>query len=111
MATSGIVASDRLQLRMDTKFFKSHVGALGWTWGREMYYITWVSQYLTLLGNMGFILFGGKALKCYLPTMVNPSTTTLVTSQDHVSSSFTVDIGVDMINAYGAPSSCFDFLE
>jgi putative effector of murein hydrolase LrgA (UPF0299 family) len=32
--------------------------------GREMYYITWVSQYLTLLlGNMGFILLGGKALK------------------------------------------------
>ena len=32
--------------------------------GRELYYITWVFQYLTiLLGNMGFILLGGKALK------------------------------------------------
>lgn len=29
-----------------------------------MYYITWVFQYLTLLlGNMGFILLGGRALK------------------------------------------------
>lgn len=29
-----------------------------------MYYITWVFQFLTLLlGNMGFILLGGKALK------------------------------------------------
>jgi hypothetical protein len=32
-----------------------------------MYYITWVFQYLTiLLGNMGFILLGGKALKVLL---------------------------------------------
>lgn len=29
-----------------------------------MYYVTWVFQFLTLLlGNMGFILLGGKALK------------------------------------------------
>lgn len=29
-----------------------------------MYRITWTSQFLTLLlGNMGFILLGGKALK------------------------------------------------
>jgi hypothetical protein len=35
-----------------------------WFKGREMYHITWVFQYLTLLlGNMGFILLGGRALK------------------------------------------------
>jgi len=29
-----------------------------------MYHLTWTSQFLTLLlGNMGFILLGGKALK------------------------------------------------
>lgn len=32
--------------------------------GKGMYHITWVFQFLTLLlGNMGFILLGGKALK------------------------------------------------
>ncbi|ONI08185.1 hypothetical protein PRUPE_5G162500 [Prunus persica] len=37
---------------------------MGLLFGREMYYITWVSQFLTLLlGNMGFILLGGRALK------------------------------------------------
>lgn len=37
---------------------------MGFLYGREMYYITWVSQFMTLLlGNMGFILLGGKGLK------------------------------------------------
>ncbi|KAF7848978.1 hypothetical protein BT93_L1377 [Corymbia citriodora subsp. variegata] len=37
---------------------------MGFLFGRKMYYITWVFQSLTLLlGNMGFILVGGKALK------------------------------------------------
>ncbi|ONI08187.1 hypothetical protein PRUPE_5G162600 [Prunus persica] len=53
---------------------------LGWTWevqrfiryrdlmgylsGRKMCYFTWVLQFVTLLlGNMGFILLGGRALK------------------------------------------------
>ncbi|KAK9278313.1 hypothetical protein L1049_027878 [Liquidambar formosana] len=37
---------------------------MGFLYGREMYYLTWVFQYLTLLlGNMGFILLGGRALK------------------------------------------------
>ncbi|KAF7135669.1 hypothetical protein RHSIM_Rhsim08G0180100 [Rhododendron simsii] len=32
--------------------------------GRQMFYLTWVFQFLTLLlGNMGFILLGGRALK------------------------------------------------
>ncbi|KAL5717965.1 hypothetical protein ACHQM5_010913 [Ranunculus cassubicifolius] len=37
---------------------------MGFVFGKQMYYITWVLQFLTLiLGNMGFILLGGKALK------------------------------------------------
>lgn len=38
--------------------------------GRKMYYLTWVLQFFTLLlGNMGFILLGGRALKvCMLET-------------------------------------------
>ncbi|GAB4860594.1 hypothetical protein Ancab_035755 [Ancistrocladus abbreviatus] len=37
---------------------------MGYLFGREMYYITWVFQFSTLnLGNMGFILLGGIALK------------------------------------------------
>lgn len=37
-----------------------------------MYYITWVFQFLTLLlGNMGFILLGGRALKVHLLTNIN----------------------------------------
>ncbi|PIA51550.1 hypothetical protein AQUCO_01100420v1 [Aquilegia coerulea] len=37
---------------------------MGFVFGKEMYYITWVLQFLTLLlGNMGFILLGGRALK------------------------------------------------
>jgi hypothetical protein len=58
--------------------------------------------------SFNFCLFVNN-LQCYLPTMVYPSTTTLVMSQDPVSSSSTIDIGVDRINAYGAPSSCYDF--
>ncbi|KAM7475462.1 hypothetical protein LguiB_022705 [Lonicera macranthoides] len=37
---------------------------MGFLYGREMFYVTWVFQFLTLLvGNMGFILLGGRALK------------------------------------------------
>ncbi|XP_058093687.1 proline transporter 1-like isoform X2 [Magnolia sinica] len=37
---------------------------MGFVFGKKMYYITWVLQFLTLvLGNMGFILLGGRALK------------------------------------------------
>ncbi|KAA8540743.1 hypothetical protein F0562_024338 [Nyssa sinensis] len=37
---------------------------MGFLYGRQMFYITWVFQFLTLLlGNMGFILLGGRALK------------------------------------------------
>ncbi|KAI6682781.1 hypothetical protein NL676_028694 [Syzygium grande] len=37
---------------------------MGYLFGRKMYYITWVFQFFTLLlGNMGFILLGGRALK------------------------------------------------
>ncbi|CAK9137523.1 unnamed protein product [Ilex paraguariensis] len=37
---------------------------MGFLFGRKLFYITWVFQFLTLLlGNMGFILLGGRALK------------------------------------------------
>lgn len=37
---------------------------MGFLFGKKMYYLTWFFQFLTLiLGNMGFILLGGKALK------------------------------------------------
>lgn len=37
---------------------------MGYLFGRRMYYITWILQFTTLfLGNMGFILLGGRALK------------------------------------------------
>ncbi|OIW18314.1 hypothetical protein TanjilG_31454 [Lupinus angustifolius] len=37
---------------------------MGFAYGKNMYRITWTLQFLTLLlGNMGFILMGGKALK------------------------------------------------
>lgn len=36
-----------------------------------MYYITWFLQFTTLLlGNMGFILLGGRALKVYIYYLV-----------------------------------------
>ncbi|GMY14988.1 proline transporter 2-like isoform X1 [Fagus crenata] len=49
---------------IDGQRFIRYRDLMGFLFGREMYYITWVFQYLTiLLGNMGFILLGGKALK------------------------------------------------
>ncbi|CAL9205344.1 unnamed protein product [Musa hybrid cultivar] len=37
---------------------------MGFVFGRRMYYLTWFLQFMTLLlGNMGFILLGGRALK------------------------------------------------
>ncbi|XP_038971983.1 proline transporter 1-like [Phoenix dactylifera] len=37
---------------------------MGFVFGRRMYYLTWFLQFTTLLlGNMGFILLGGRALK------------------------------------------------
>ncbi|KAK1290776.1 Proline transporter 1 [Acorus calamus] len=37
---------------------------MGFVFGRKLYYVTWVLQFLTLLlGNMGFILLGGRSLK------------------------------------------------
>ncbi|KAF7806010.1 proline transporter 2-like [Senna tora] len=37
---------------------------MGFLFGKKMYHLTWVFQFLTLLlGNMGFIILGGQALK------------------------------------------------
>ncbi|XP_030531301.2 proline transporter 1-like [Rhodamnia argentea] len=49
---------------VDGRRFIRYRDIMGFLFGRQMYYITWVFQFLTLLlGNMGFILLGGKALK------------------------------------------------
>ncbi|KAM0946975.1 putative amino acid transporter, transmembrane domain-containing protein [Dioscorea sansibarensis] len=44
--------------------FTRYRDLMGYVFGRRLYYTTWILQFLTLLlGNMGFILLGGKALK------------------------------------------------
>ncbi|KAL3748092.1 hypothetical protein ACJRO7_009335 [Eucalyptus globulus] len=49
---------------VDGQRFIRYRDIMGFLFGRKLYYITWVFQFLTLLlGNMGFILLGGKALK------------------------------------------------
>ncbi|KAH7664254.1 Amino acid transporters domain-containing protein [Dioscorea alata] len=47
----------------DCRFIR-YRDVMGYVFGRRLYYATWILQFLTLLlGNMGFILLGGKALK------------------------------------------------
>lgn len=49
---------------IDGQRFIRYRDLMGYVFGRKMYYITWFLQYTTLfLGNMGFILLGGRALK------------------------------------------------
>ncbi|GAV83964.1 Aa_trans domain-containing protein, partial [Cephalotus follicularis] len=49
---------------IDGQRFIRYRDLMGFLFGREMYYITWFFQFLTLLlCNMGLILLGGKALK------------------------------------------------
>ncbi|GAU48840.1 hypothetical protein TSUD_186150 [Trifolium subterraneum] len=49
---------------IDGRRFIRYRDLMGFVYGRKMYHLTWTSQFLTLLlGNMGFILLGGKALK------------------------------------------------
>ncbi|MED6167540.1 hypothetical protein PIB30_003920 [Stylosanthes scabra] len=49
---------------IDGKRFIRYRDLMGFLYGKKLYHITWILQYLTLLlGNMGFILLGGKALK------------------------------------------------
>ncbi|KAB2633269.1 proline transporter 2-like [Pyrus ussuriensis x Pyrus communis] len=49
---------------IDGQRFIRYRDLMGFLFGREMFYTTWVFQFLTLLlGNMGFILLGGRALK------------------------------------------------
>ncbi|KAK9726690.1 hypothetical protein RND81_05G230800 [Saponaria officinalis] len=49
---------------IDGKRFIRSRDLIGHLFGREMYYVTWISQSaIFVLGNMGFILLGGKALK------------------------------------------------
>ncbi|CAJ2664276.1 unnamed protein product [Trifolium pratense] len=49
---------------IDGRRFIRYRDLMGFVYGKKMYHLTWISQFLTLLlGNMGFILLGGKALK------------------------------------------------
>ncbi|KAK7265613.1 hypothetical protein RJT34_33235 [Clitoria ternatea] len=49
---------------IDGRRFIRYRDLMGSVYGSYMYHITWSFQFLTLLlGNMGFILMGGKALK------------------------------------------------
>ncbi|XXG88820.1 hypothetical protein AAC387_Pa12g0978 [Persea americana] len=49
---------------IDGRRFIRYRDLMGFVFGRKMYYLTWVLQFFTLLlGNMGFILLGGRALK------------------------------------------------
>ncbi|XP_012567395.2 proline transporter 2-like [Cicer arietinum] len=49
---------------IDGRRFIRYRDLMGFVYGKKLYHITWISQFLTLLlGNMGFILLGGKALK------------------------------------------------
>lgn len=48
---------------------------MGYVFGRNMYYITWFLQFTTLLlGSMGFILLGGRALKAISAEFTGDST-------------------------------------
>ncbi|XP_072964259.1 proline transporter 1-like isoform X2 [Typha angustifolia] len=49
---------------IDGQRFIRYRDLVGFHFGRRMYYTTWFLQFTTiLLGNMGFILLGGRALK------------------------------------------------
>ncbi|KAG4390777.1 hypothetical protein GLYMA_05G043000v4 [Glycine max] len=49
---------------IDDRRFIRYRDLMGYVYGKGMYQLTWVFQFLTLLlGNMGLILLGGKALK------------------------------------------------
>ncbi|KAJ0969099.1 hypothetical protein J5N97_021976 [Dioscorea zingiberensis] len=49
---------------IDGRRFIRYRDLMGYVFGRRLYYITWILQFMTLLlGNMGFILLGGRALK------------------------------------------------
>ncbi|KAI3840907.1 hypothetical protein MKW98_010637 [Papaver atlanticum] len=49
---------------IDGQRFIRYRDLMGFVFGRKMYYATWILQFFTLvMGNMGFILLGGRALK------------------------------------------------
>ncbi|RZC75128.1 hypothetical protein C5167_050607 [Papaver somniferum] len=49
---------------IDGQRFIRYRDLMGFVFGRKMYYVTWILQFFTLvMGNMGFILLGGRALK------------------------------------------------
>ncbi|XP_020260290.1 proline transporter 2-like [Asparagus officinalis] len=49
---------------IDGRRFIRYRDVMGYVFGKRMYYTTWILQFVTLLlGNMGFVLLGGRALK------------------------------------------------
>ncbi|XP_074287589.1 proline transporter 2-like [Silene latifolia] len=49
---------------IDGQRFIRYKDMIGHVFGKKMYYITWISQSaILILGNMGFILLGGRGLK------------------------------------------------
>ncbi|GAB2221276.1 hypothetical protein Droror1_Dr00012450 [Drosera rotundifolia] len=49
---------------IDGQRFIRYKDIMGFLFGRHMYYITWINQFfIFLLGNMGFIVLGGRGLK------------------------------------------------
>jgi len=52
---------------IDGQRFIRYRDLMSFVFGRKMYYITWSLQFsIQLLGNMGFILLGARALKVYM---------------------------------------------
>ncbi|GAB2221277.1 hypothetical protein Droror1_Dr00012451 [Drosera rotundifolia] len=49
---------------IDGRRFIRYKDIMGFLFGRHMYYITWINQFfIFFLGNMGFIILGGRGLK------------------------------------------------
>lgn len=63
---------------IDGRRFIRYRDLMGFTLGRKMYHVTWILQFLTfILGNVGFLLLSGRALKEIYLEFNNSSTMTL----------------------------------
>ncbi|KAH9313218.1 hypothetical protein KI387_028253, partial [Taxus chinensis] len=63
---------------IDGRRFIRYRDLMGYAFGRKMYYVTWTLQFLTfILGNMGFLVLSGRALKEIYMEYDNSSTMTL----------------------------------
>ncbi|GLJ08763.1 hypothetical protein SUGI_0095280 [Cryptomeria japonica] len=63
---------------IDGKRFIRYRDLMGFVFGRQMYYVTWILQFLLfILGNMGFLILSGGALKQIYMEASNSSKMTL----------------------------------